>query len=178
MTAQAGQSRFNEYVVRVLDNEGGYVNNPMDPGGATNYGITQRIARAHGFTGDMRNFPQSKAIEIYRSDYWNAIRGDDLPQSLAWQVFDYSVNSGPVRAIKTLQSVVGVTADGALGPKTIAAVNASNEAAAIMKYLSARLAFNADLGTWPTFGRGWARRAASNLEYGAEDFSSTLGASA
>ncbi len=164
-------SRFDEFVQRVLAHEGGYTHNPADPGGATNFGITQRVARAHGYTGDMRDFPRAKAIEIYRSDYWTAIRGDELPAAVAWQLLDYAVNSGPKRAIQALQEAVGVTADGIFGPRTLAAANATSPTATVMRLIAGRLQFNTELGSWATFGKGWARRAATNLGYGAKDLS-------
>lgn len=143
----------------LLGNEGGFVDNPKDPGGATNYGITQRVAKAHGYNGDMRNLPLSTAINIYKSDYWAPIKADQLPEALRFHVFDAAVNSGPGQAIKWLQSAAGVTVDGAFGPKTLAA--AANVSPA--RYSAIRLRFMTDLPTWSTFGKGWARRIADNL---------------
>lgn len=143
----------------LLGNEGGFVDNPKDPGGATNFGITQRVAKAHGYNGDMRNLPRSTAINIYKSDYWAPIKADQLSDALRFHVFDAAVNSGPGQAIKWLQSAAGVTVDGAIGPKTLAA--AANVSPA--RYSAIRLRFMADLPTWSTFGKGWARRIADNL---------------
>lgn len=143
----------------LLGNEGGFVDNPKDPGGATNYGITQRVAKAHGYNGDMRNLPLSTAINIYKSDYWAPIKADLLPDPLRFHVFDAAVNSGPGQAIKWLQSAAGVTVDGAIGQKTLAA--AANVSPT--KYSAIRLRFMTDLPTWSTFGKGWARRIAENL---------------
>lgn len=143
----------------LLGNEGGFVDNPKDPGGATNYGITQRVAKAHGYNGDMRNLPLNTAINIYKSDYWAPIKADQLPDALRFHVFDAAVNSGPGQAIKWLQSAAGVTVDGAIGPKTLAA--SANVSPA--KYSAIRLRFMTDLPTWSTFGKGWARRIAANL---------------
>ncbi len=144
---------------RLLGNEGGYSNNPADPGGATNFGITQRVARAHGFTGDMRNLPLGTALSIYKSDYWDLIKADQLPDALRFHVFDAAVNSGPGQAVKWLQSAAGVTVDGAVGPMTIAAAAKVTPA----RYSGIRLRFMTDLPTWSTFGKGWARRIADNL---------------
>lgn len=144
---------------RLLGNEGGFVDNPADPGGATNFGITQRVARSHGYTGDMRDLPLATALSIYLSDYWAPIKADQLPDALRFHVFDAAVNSGAAQAIKWLQSAAGVTVDGAIGPKTLAA--AAN--VSVAKYNSIRLRFMTDLGTWPSFGKGWARRIADNL---------------
>lgn len=145
---------------RLLGNEGGYVDHPKDPGGATNYGITERVARAHGFQGDMRNLPISMAIGIYEQDYWKPIKADQLPEALRFHVFDAAVNSGPSQAIKWLQRAAGVTEDGIIGPRTLSAASMVTPA----KYSAIRLRFMTDLSTWPTFGRGWARRIADNLE--------------
>ena len=144
----------------LLGNEGGFVDHPEDPGGATNYGITERVARAHGYQGDMRNFPMSMALGIYQSDYWAPIKADQLPEALRFHVFDAAVNSGPGRAIKWLQRAAGVAEDGVIGPRTLSAASLVSPA----KYSAIRLRFMTDLKTWPTFGKGWARRIADNLE--------------
>lgn len=144
---------------QLLGHEGGFVDHPSDPGGATNFGITQRVARAHGFNGDMRNLPLGTALNIYKSDYWDPIKAEQLPEVLRFHVFDAAVNSGPAQAIKWLQSAGGVTVDGVIGPKTLAAAASVTPG----KYSGIRLRFMTDLPTWSTFGRGWARRIATNL---------------
>lgn len=144
----------------LLGNEGGFSDHPQDPGGATNYGITQRVAQAHGYMGDMRNFPMSLAIGIYRSDYWAPIKADQLPEALRFHVFDAAVNSGATQAIKWLQRAAGVEQNGVIGPRTLSAASLVTPA----KYSAIRLRFMTDLKTWPTFGKGWARRIADNLE--------------
>lgn len=144
----------------LLGNEGGFVDHPQDPGGATNYGITKRVAQSHGYLGDMRNFPLSMALSIYQSDYWAPIKADQLPESLRFHVFDAAVNSGQAQAIKWLQRASGVAEDGVIGPRTLSAASLVSPA----KYSAIRLRFMTDLKTWPTFGKGWARRIADNLE--------------
>lgn len=113
--------------------EGGYVNHPNDPGGPTNYGITQAVARKHGFTGDMRTLSKEKAVEIYIADYWNKCKCDELLKIhpfLAYHVFDYAVNAGVGKASMDLQKVINVLndqqklypnmlEDGAIGPTTL-----------------------------------------------------------
>jgi len=146
----------------LLGNEGGFVDHPSDPGGATNFGITERVARAHGYMGDMRDLPLSMAIGIYRSDYWAPIKADQLPEELRFHVFDAAVNSGPVQAVKWLQRSAGVAEDGVIGPRTLSAASMVTPA----KYSAIRLRFLTDLKTWPVFGKGWARRIADNLEIG------------
>lgn len=144
----------------LLRHEGGFVDHPSDPGGATNHGITERTARQHGYTGNMRDLPLSVAITIYRKQYWSMIKAEQLPDSLRFHVFDAAVNSGHVQAIKWLQRAAGVKEDGIIGPVTIRAAGGVSAA----KYSAIRLRFMTDLKTWPTFGKGWARRIADNLE--------------
>ena len=144
----------------LLGNEGGFVDHPKDPGGATNFGITQRVARARGYQGDMRNLPLATALAIYEKDYWAPIKADQLPEHLRFHVFDAAVNSGPGQAIKWLQRAAGVTQDGVIGPRTLSAASMVTPA----KYSAIRLRFMTDLPAWATFGKGWARRIADNLE--------------
>ena len=157
----------------LLKHEGGYVNHPQDPGGRTNLGVTQRVWEewiCHPATEeDMRALTPGMVEPLYRKRYWDKVRGDDLPAGVDLAVFDYSVNSGPGRAAKTLQEVVGVAADGAIGPKTMAATRAMDAVEVINGICNARLEFLRGLPTWPTFGKGWwarvegVRRQASEL---------------
>lgn len=160
---------FEEALERVLAHEGGWVHHENDPGGATNYGITQAVARKHGYDGDMRHLPKSKAVEIYRADYWDKSRAGDLPQALAFQYFDACVNHGVSRGVRLLQQAVGAEVDGKIGPKTIEAAWTENTPAGVMKFNQARIAFYTGLKTFSTFGKGWMNRIAKNLEYGADD---------
>lgn len=144
----------------LLGNEGGFVDHPRDPGGATNFGITQRVARANGYQGDMRNLPLSVALSIYEKEYWAPIKADQLPDHLRFHVFDAAVNSGAGQAIKWLQRAAGVAQDGVIGPRTLSAASMVT----VAKYSAIRLRFMTDLSTWSTFGKGWARRIADNLE--------------
>lgn len=150
---------IDQALKHLLGNEGGFVDHPQDPGGATNFGITQRVARAHGYDGDMRDLPLKTALMIYNRDYWTPIKAEQLPDALRFHVFDAAVNSGPSQAIKWLQRAAGVTQDGVIGPRTLAAASAVTPA----KYSAIRLRFMTDLTTWSTFGKGWARRIADNL---------------
>jgi lysozyme family protein len=147
----------------LLVHEGGFVDHPDDPGGATKYGITERTARRHGYKGHMRDLPWSLACEIYRLDYWAPIKADQLPDHLRFHVFDAAVNSGPGQAIKWLQQAAGFSTqqqDGIIGPRTLSAASMISPA----KYSAIRLRFMTGLSTWATFGKGWARRIADNLE--------------
>lgn len=160
---------FDTALARVLKHEGDYVDHPADPGGATRYGVTQRVARANGYQGDMRDFPLSMAGPIYRAQYWDAVQADLLPPAVAFQVFDAAVNHGASQAVKFLQRAVGATPDGAIGPRTLAAVSAFTPATVVIFFNAERIAFYTGLATWPAFGKGWINRVAGNLRYAAED---------
>ena len=110
---------FEDALTVVLGQEKGYVNDPVDPGGATNFGITQAVARAHGYQGDMQDFTQDAASAIYRSDYWNACKCDSLAWPLSLYVFDCAVNQGPGTAIRVLQHSLGTVEDGIIGSMTL-----------------------------------------------------------
>ena len=155
--------KFDEAFTQLLGHEGGYVDNPADPGKATMWGVTERVARAHGYTGHMRDLPVALAKQIYRAAYWDAVQADQLPAPVRYSVFDAAVNSGVSQSVKWLQRALGVSDDGAIGPKTLAAAQAVDGQALKAKMLGARLQFMTDLATWPSFGRGWARRVASLL---------------
>ena len=146
----------------LLKHEGGFVNHPRDPGGMTNLGVTRRVWEewtSHPVNeADMRGLTPGMVEPLYRDRYWKKVRGDDLPAGVDLAVFDYAVNSGPGRAAKTLQEVVGVAADGAIGPKTMAAIRAADAKATVDRFCDLRLAFLRGLPTWPTFGKGWERR--------------------
>lgn len=143
--------------------EGGYVNHPKDPGGATNRGVIQRVydgyRRRKGLpTQSVRAISDDEVREIYRTQYWNAVRGDDLPAGVDLAVWDFGVNSGPSRAIKYLQRILGVRQDGKIGEVTLAAVAERDPRELAVKLCNDRLAFVMRLRTWPTFGKGWKRR--------------------
>ena len=154
---------FDQAFQQLLGHEGGYSDNKADPGGATMWGVTERVARAHGYTGHMRDLPVALAKQIYRASYWDAVRADELPAPVRYSVFDAAVNSGVGQSVKWLQRALGVSDDGAIGPKTLAAAQAADGQVLKAKMLGARLQFMTDLATWPSFGRGWARRVASLL---------------
>lgn len=152
---------FNEAFHHLLGVEGGFVDHPKDPGGATRWGVTERVARANGYTGDMRVFPVEMAKDIYRRQYWDAVKADQLPEALRYAVFDAAVNSGPEQAAKWLQRAVGTVVDGKIGPLTITAANKGDPYRFRGLMLADRLKFMTNLHTWPAFGRGWARRIAA-----------------
>ncbi|WP_099722268.1 glycoside hydrolase family 108 protein, partial [Bordetella bronchiseptica] len=153
----------------LIGHEGGYSNNPADPGGETMWGVTAAVARANGYTGPMRDMPRDTAKAIYRARYWTPVRGDMLPPAVAFQVFDAAVNHGTGQAAKWLQAAVGTAQDGQIGPLTLNAAAGMNPTMLALLFNSARMMFYTNLPTWPTFGKGWARRVAGNLKYAAED---------
>lgn len=155
---------FDEAFQRLLGHEGGFVDHPADPGGATNWGITQRVAREHGYTGDMREFPVVEAKRIARRAYWDAVSADAMPPALRFDLFDAAYNSGPAQAVKWMQRALSVDDDGKVGPKTLMAAQAYNPAAVLARFNGHRLEMLASLSTWPAFGRGWVRRVAANLK--------------
>lgn len=146
----------------LLAHEGGFVNHPKDPGGMTNLGVTKKVYE--NWLGrevseqEMRNLTITDVAPIYKTKYWDKVKGDSLPSGVDWAVFDWAVNSGTGRAARMLQKVVGVTADGAIGPMTLAAVNKMDPAELIEKYCARRQAFYERLSTFSTFGKGWTRR--------------------
>ena len=157
-------SNYDASLTRVLKHEGGFANHPSDPGGATNFGIT--IATYARFKGravtvaEVRAMPLADAKAIYKADYWNALRCDELPAGLDYALFDYGVNSGIARAAKVLQRLIGQTVGSTISDATIAAVRSNNPADLIARICDERLAFLKSLKTWPVFGAGWGRRVA------------------
>ena len=155
---------FDTAIKHVLQVEGDYADHPADPGGKTRFGITEAVARTAGYRGDMRELPLDLAKRIYREEYWNAVRADELPAGIRLVMFDAAVNSGVGQAVRWLQRAVGVTDDGVIGPRTLAAVGALSADSVRMRVLAQRLRFMAGLPNWPAFSRGWARRVAELME--------------
>lgn len=152
-----GFDRAFEVVVGL---EGGYVNDPHDPGGETKFGITRRQYPHE----DIAGLTIDRAKEIYRRDYWQAVHGDDLPWPLALLVFDGAVNQGVGGAIRSLQRTLGVEVDGVLGPVTLAAAAGVGAEGAAM-FMAERIVRYVDAKDprtgaplWPIYGRGWAKR--------------------
>lgn len=160
---------FDKAFDRLMKNEGGYVNHPRDPGGETMYGVTKRVAVAHGYSGNMRNLSKSFAKMVARKSYWDATCCNEFDPLIAPQLFDAAYNHGPRNAIKFLQRAAGVTTDGIVGPVTIAAVNKLTPNAVVLNFLAARLDFFTRIGTWGVFGKGWARRIVEQLEAAAAE---------
>lgn len=156
---------FDQAFDRLLGNEGGYVNDPNDPGGETNWGISKRSYP----NVDIKALTREGAKRIYRTDFWDRASMDGYDPAIAFQVFDIAVNSGIETAVRMLQRASGVADDGHVGPVTIAAVKARSVTDMLMLLIAERLEFWAKLSTWDRFGRGWSRRAATDLRYAAQD---------
>jgi lysozyme family protein len=156
---------FDTMFDRLIGHEGGYSNDPNDPGGETNWGISKR-SYMHL---NIKTLTREQARQIYLKDFWRRIHADTLPDGVAWQVFDFAVNSGIETAVRYLQRAYVVADDGYWGPVSQQAADATSETDAIMRLIGERLDFNTRLKNWPHAGKGWARRAAQNLRYGAED---------
>ena len=155
------KENYAQSLKQVLKYEGGKVDDPRDPGGRTAFGITQDTYNAWRKkqnlpAADVFTISQTDVAAIYRQEYWDRISGDSLPAGVDFAVFDFAVNSGVSRAAKMLQSVVGVTQDGVIGPATIQATKTY----VAMAVTNKRLAFMQSLSIWPTFGKGWSARIA------------------
>ena len=156
-------NNFNAALAATLQWEGGWSDHPRDPGGPTQFGITLARYRAwkrdQSITpGQLRQIGDDEVKAIYKAGYWDTVRGDDLPAGLDLAVFDFAVNSGPARAVKTLQRILGVREDGIMGMMTLNAVRGRSPGELVVALSDARLAFVRSLGTFGAFGKGWTRR--------------------
>lgn len=157
------RQNFDVVMRYILKFEGGYVNDFHDPGGETNYGITQRTydawnrRKGHG-KKSVRDITKAEAVEIYREQYAGNVRFDDLPAGVDFAVLDFAINSGETRAVQMLQGILGVRQDGRLGVQTLDAVSGWDAEELVQKLCDARLAFVRRLNTWKRYGRGWSSR--------------------
>ena len=146
----------------ILHHEGGYVNHPKDPGGETNMGVTKRVYEDFGGTKDMKDLTHEDVEPIYKKNYWDRVKGDDLPEGLDLCIFDFAVNAGPGRAAKFIQRLVKTTVDGGIGPNTLNCIDDHVihyvVSTTIDQYQSERQNYYESLSTFETFGRGWTRR--------------------
>ena len=153
----------------ILKHEGGYVNHPRDPGGATNMGITMRTYQHYFGTekdvDDLKNIPYSHVHTIYYNGYWKTVRGDELPGGIDVAVFDMAVNAGPRRATKMLQQVLGVVVDGVIGEQTLGVAKKKNPVEVIKMYTKAREDYYRSLKAFEVFGKGWLNRNNSTMKY-------------
>ena len=159
---RVAEDRFDACLDEVLKAEGGFVNHPADPGGATKMGITRRTLSEFRETEvtdeDVRALTRAEAREIYRARYWTPMRCAELPAGIDLMVFDFGVNAGPGRSVRLLQRCAGVAADGSIGPVTLAAVRACRAPDLIARLAEGRLSYYRGLEGFAHFGRGWTRR--------------------
>jgi lysozyme family protein len=155
-------SNWDNALAAVLHHEGSFVHHKDDPGGMTNLGCTKAVWEewcGHPVTEqDMRDLQPSDVAPLYKSKYWDRVKGDDLPSGVDYIVFDAAINSGAGRAAKWLQECVGTQPDGAIGPMSLQAARSMVAADLINLYCNKRLAFLKELKTWDVFGKGWERR--------------------
>lgn len=165
MTADA---LFQGAVEFTLTQEGGWADDPADPGGATMHGITLAVFRAWRHDpamqpGELRDIQMSEVEAIYRALYWNPIAGASLPPGLGLSVFDTAVNLGVRRSTMLLQAAIGVTQDGAVGPITISEAIRAISDTLLSAFTSEREAFYRRCAEFRQFGEGWLRRSAACL---------------
>jgi lysozyme family protein len=156
-------SYFDKALALVLEHEGGFVDHPRDPGGATNFGITLNtfrtyIGKSDASVGELKRISAQRVAEIYRNGYWNKIAGDRWSAGVAIMLFDTAVNCGPSRALKILQASAGTRPDGLVGPATRAAVAKKPARELIEEFAARRAHYYGRLSTFSTFGLGWSRR--------------------
>ena len=152
------KDNFDECLKMLLHHEGGYVNHPKDPGGETNLGVTKRVYEKWGGTKDMKDLTVEDVAPIYKKEYWDRCKCDDLESGVDWAVFDWAVNSGTGRAAKAIQKICGATQDGAIGPKTLALIGTQDTNYVVEEFGKIRQQFYESLKTFDTFGKGWTRR--------------------
>ncbi len=162
------KDNFEHCLKMLLHHEGGFVNHPKDPGGMTNLGVTKKVYDAwigrESTEAEMRALTPADVGPIYKKNYWDKVRGDDLPAGVDWAAFDWAVNSGTGRPAKAIQRIVGAAQDGAIGPKTLQAVMDMEPEKIIEGVYDIRQKFYESLKTFKTFGRGWTRRNQETLD--------------
>jgi lysozyme family protein len=158
------KDNFDKCFALVIADEGGFVDHPKDPGGMTNLGVTRKNWEAYLNRDvteiEMRGLTPDAVKPFYKAMYWDKIKGDQLPAGVDYATYDLAVNSGVGRATKMLQQIAGVLVDGALGPKSMAAIRERDPEETVDALCDMRLAFLKRLLTFDTFGKGWSRRVA------------------
>ena len=162
------KQNFEQSLKMLLKHEGNYSFHPDDPGGETMKGVTRAVYEQwvgrQVMDGEMKRLTDADVAPIYKTNYWDRIRGDDLPSGLDFAAFDWAVNSGTGRPAKVIQKYISAKQDGAIGPKTLALV-AENDPAKMIQYLyEQRQKFYERLKTFKTFGKGWTRRNQETLK--------------
>lgn len=148
---------FQQAFTHLISSEGGYSNDPRDPGGETKFGISKRSYPLL----DIKNLTLQEAQEIYKKDFWESL--GSMHPSLRFLVFDFAVNSGMQTAVRKLQQSLDIADDGHWGPISTAKLSATRLDVALVNYTATRLEYLTSLSGWATYGKGWARRIAANL---------------
>ena len=151
---------FDQCFEKLIAHEGGVSENPKDPGGLTNYGISQRAYP----NLDIRSLTLAEVKQLYKRDYWDRAQCDQLPSQLSYLVFDAAVNSGIGQSIRFLQRAVGVADDGVMGAVTLSAIKRLDAESLCARFIGQRLEFMTKLSTFDVFGKGWSRRIADQLK--------------
>lgn len=138
----------------LMISEGGYVNDPKDPGGETKYGVSKRAYPNE----DIKNMTEARAKQIFKRDFWDKCKCGELPDCVSIIVSDCAYNSGCSRAIKLLQKTVKTTEDGIIGKMTLSAVSKMDKQKLLWEYRENRLNFLKSLSTWKNYGKGWTDR--------------------
>jgi lysozyme family protein len=158
------KENWNNSFAAVLKHEGSFVNNPKDPGGMTNLGVTKVSWEAymdHDVSEfEMRALTPEIVKPFYKKNYWDKIRGDDLPSGIDYAAYDWAVNSGPGRAAKYLQRIAGVAEDGTIGPRSLEAIKKCDAKSTVDALCEMRHGLLKRLPTFETFGKGSSRRVA------------------
>lgn len=157
------RANFDDSLTSVLKHEGGFVDDPRDPGGRTNHGVTQTVYNdwrvGNGLPeNDVKDITAVEVMAVYKKRYWDAVKGDELPAGVDYCVFDFAVNSGVSRASRYLQRAVGALEDGKIGPATLAAAREKPAPGIVETVCNYRLAFLRQLAIFDRFGMGWTRR--------------------
>lgn len=165
-------SNWDKAFDHVIAHEGGFTNDQRDPGnhlpdgreGCTMWGCTQKNWEAYigkqVTQEDMKALTKEDVKPLYKRDYWDVVNGDSLPSGVDYACFDFAINAGASRSKKTLQTALGVTADGAIGPGTLAAIEAADGEELLKKFSEAKESFYRGLPTFSTYGKGWLKRVA------------------
>jgi lysozyme family protein len=169
--------KFPQFIERLLNHEGNYSNDKNDPGNWTGGAVGQGVLRGTKFGIAANTYPnldiealtREQAIQIYRSDFWEKVKCQEMPPVVAFQLLDGAVNSGISQSLRWIQRAAGIADDGHVGPITINAILNADKNDIAFRFLSYRLDFMTRLKNWPTHGAGWARRIATNLNYAAQD---------
>lgn len=159
---------FDAIFKAVIGHEGGWGDDYYDRGNWTSgrVGVGERKGTKYGIAAhayphlNIKALTLADAKSLYRRDYWNKVKGDELASGVDYLAFDGAVNSGPKQSITWLQRAIGAHADGKIGPETRRKLAAANPHDTIARYSDARLAFMKKIPTWPRYGKGWSRRVA------------------